>query len=308
MCNTSTQSCRSCAILASAKYVSSYLISKQFIDVASLLVDIDILKPDTGKVHIERPSHSASASVNETPETTTPDLEPIRPYAEPNSEGEEDEERAVTPAQDEGNAAGLSGDAVLEAIAQRNKMLAEDKDNTNTANIPARISTETLEDEDEEYSADDERVPFLRGRRNTRGQQETRTGKGGDSSVRALSIDPLAPSQAFDQTFKNRLAMAAASERGQHGEDESEIGDLEDERAQGQGQGSRTNGDDRELVRFWKSAPGQRIAVPVRIEPKVYFASERTFLVGYFFPYSFGFTQALSLLSLLGLLTSFCFS
>ena len=45
------------------------------------------------------------------------------------------------------------------------------------------------------------------------------------------------------------------------------------------GEGPSTNGDDRLLERNWRAPRGKRIAVPVRIEPKVYFAAERTFFV-----------------------------
>jgi hypothetical protein len=37
--------------------------------------------------------------------------------------------------------------------------------------------------------------------------------------------------------------------------------------------------DDRVLSRDWRAPAGKHIAIPVRIEPKVYFAAERTFLV-----------------------------
>ena len=42
---------------------------------------------------------------------------------------------------------------------------------------------------------------------------------------------------------------------------------------------SNETGDDRTLTREWRAPPGTRIAIPIRIEPKVYFATERTFLV-----------------------------
>jgi hypothetical protein len=81
--------------------------------------------------------------------------------------------------------------------------------------------------------------------------------------VRTLSIDPLIPSSAFDERLQDRLqAVKRAHEDGVnavHGNDEM--------------------GDDRILSREWRAPLGKRIAVPVRIEPKVYFASERTFLV-----------------------------
>ena len=52
------------------------------------------------------------------------------------------------------------------------------------------------------------------------------------------------------------------------------------------GVGASRAGDDRVLERNWTAPAGKRIAVPVRIEPKVYFASERTFLVSLLLSYA----------------------
>ncbi|THH08590.1 hypothetical protein EW145_g2600 [Phellinidium pouzarii] len=240
-------------------------------------MDIDILKPDTGMMHIERPSHSASASIAESP-TSTPDLQQ-RPYTEPISEGE-DEEFAIAPAHDEDKAAGLSGEAVAEAIAERKRMLAEKGKSEDRVEgsrgqgevrvLADRAPASGLGDGDE-YAADDEHTPLMPGRPRL---GLTPHGNRSGMQSRTLSIDPLAPSQAFDETFRSRLSTAVSSEQ-----DESAIDDPESEANLGQA-GTRRKGDDRELVRFWRAGPGQRIAVPVRVEPKVYFASERTFLVG----------------------------
>ncbi|KAL5504153.1 VTC4 [Sanghuangporus vaninii] len=230
-------------------------------------MDIDILKPDTGKMHIERPSHSATASVAETPGVATPDYEAPRPYTEPVSEGEDDE-YALQPARDEDKATGLSGEAVAAAIAERNRIL--EKERAETPQRPTRQREEN--DEGDDYVADDERAPLMSGRRRTSQPTSAIAASTPHKSQRGLSIDPLAPSQAFDQTFRSRLAKAASSEQ-----DESAIDDPDSEAVMAPA-GRRLRGDDRELIRFWRSAPGQRIAVPVRIEPKVYFASERTFL------------------------------
>ena len=70
--------------------VSTSLTRFYYVSNDNTKVDIDILKPDTGKMHIERPSHSQTASAVETPEVFTPDYE-ARPYNEPVSEGEDDE-------------------------------------------------------------------------------------------------------------------------------------------------------------------------------------------------------------------------
>lgn len=70
--------------------------------------------------------------------------------------------------------------------------------------------------------------------------------------------------------FRSELATAVSSEQ-----EESTIDDPDSEAVPGM----RRCVDAHELVRFRKSAPGQRIAVPMRIEPKMYFTSEHTLLV-----------------------------
>jgi hypothetical protein len=91
---------------------------------------------------------------------------------------------------------------------------------------------------------------------------------------RSVSIDPLAPSSAFDERLRERLqARKNAPPRAQNGvvrdSDEDAVG-LDEE---------NLREEERLLVRDWTAPSGKRIAVPVRVEPKVYFANERTFLV-----------------------------
>lgn len=237
-------------------------------------MDIDILKPDTGTMHIERPSHqgSASASSGGSPVISAPDIH-HQAYTEPISEGEEDD-YALAPALNEHIAAGLSSDAVAEAIAERKRALAEKSQESLATKNQAGSSKDVSPDreiDEPEYAADDERAPLL-ARRPASSPAIAQLRK--EPKARALSINPLAPSAAFDQSFK-QLKTALSSEQ-----DESALDDPETDAPGAQlAAGERMRGDDRELVRFWKAAPGQRIAVPVRIEPKVYFASERTFLV-----------------------------
>lgn len=113
----------------------------------------------------------------------------------------------------------------------------------------------------------DERTPFLRGRRASKPAPLAESAPG-----RALSIDPLAPSSAFDETLRDRLR----EERQKKSEDAVED---DDELEEGTSRRESSPTDDRVLERRWTAPPGKRIAVPVRIEPKVYFAAERTFLV-----------------------------
>ncbi|KAK0235925.1 VTC domain-containing protein [Armillaria nabsnona] len=227
-------------------------------------MDTDILKPDTGYLSIiERPSTIPSSRGSLEQHDSSHSQTPPHPnYAEPVSEGEEDENMDVAPAKDEYKRTGLSGEEVTAAIAYREQMLKEAraKELVN-GKKPSKVTPsdeEALEADDEEEA--DERTAFLRGRKT---QQPTATRK-----ARALSIDPLAPSSAFDETLRTRLkGESQTRERGLERVDEGE-----DEGR------SVTGTDDRLLVREWTAPAGKRISVPVRIEPKVYFATERTFL------------------------------
>ncbi|RDB26192.1 Vacuolar transporter chaperone 4 [Hypsizygus marmoreus] len=218
-------------------------------------MDTDILKPDTGYLTvIERPAASSSGSTSKaatehygssgsrsSPETQS--------YAEPVSEGEEDEE-FMNPAKDEDKRTGLSGDEVKAAIAYREQMLKERRaleGETNQQDRSLRVI----------------RSPYLQ--------------KEDDKKPRALSIDPLAPSSAFDETLKTRLhgARDARERELQNEANGLENGDEEN------GNGNpleRDTGDERILSRDWSAPAGKKISIPVRIEPKVYFAAERTYL------------------------------
>jgi len=241
-------------------------------------VDTDILKPDTGYLAIiERPTNTASgtgtgsskgsdyhASGSHSPAEDK--------YVEPVSEGEEDEDRDLAPAKDEDKRTGLSGKEVEEAIAYREQMLREQRENgghTSNGLSKKRARLADLREErdsgDEEGEDVDARTPFLKGRRDVL------------SKPRALSIDPLAPSTAFDETLRDRL------------KGEQEARKLQQlnapETAEGDGDGDEDEevqaamlGGERLLTREWRAPAGKRISVPVRIEPKVYFAAERTFL------------------------------
>jgi hypothetical protein len=158
------------------------------------------------------------------------------------SEGEEDEEMDLAPARDEFRRTGLSHEDVAAAIAFREKSLKE--------RDPAPQSSGSSSTPDVVY---DERTPLLKLPRPPRVE-------------RTVSIDPLAPSSAFDEHLQ---ANKNVPPRAQDGEVREAVG-LDEE---------NLREDERLLVRDWSAPSGKRIAVPARIEPKVYFANERTFLV-----------------------------
>jgi hypothetical protein len=212
-------------------------------------VDTDILQPDTGSVPFERKSgpptrlHSAEGSSG----LQTPDRRSTgQQYTEPVSEGEEDEEMDLAPAKDERKRTGISGTELDEAIAYRERMLKE-----NQASSATRQGA-------------NERTPFLK-------SQDTTTGP--PVKPKALSINPLAPSQTFDQTLRERLGSELdRNASGATNQDETPHDEVEE----------ALRSEERIMSRDFRAPKGKRVAVPVRIEPKVYFASERTFLVRLF--------------------------
>jgi len=207
-------------------------------------VDTDILKPNTGYLTVERPSKATS-------ELPSPgSIESAHSYVEPVSEGEEDEEMDLAPAKDEDRRTGLPHEDVAAAIAFREQSLKQ-----RDVSVPA------------EGSSTD--VDAASGKPSHSQLQRVRP-----EHQRSVSIDPLAPSSAFDERLRERLqARENVPPRAQNGvvrETEEDAVGLDEE---------NLREEERLLVRDWTAPSGKRIAVPVRIEPKVYFANERTFLV-----------------------------
>ncbi|KAI0787484.1 SPX-domain-containing protein [Fomes fomentarius] len=238
-------------------------------------MDVDILKPDTGVVTIERPLHSSSKGTSSRTSGTSGQTTPERmQYTEPVSEGE-DEEMDLAPAKDEDKRTGLSGHDVAAAVAIRERNLKE------RAQEVQRTREDTANDADVE--SDDEEHARLLKDSNAAAKIATTIASALDrtAQARAMSIDPLAPSSAFDETLRDRLREGAQRRKGdstavRENEDEDDDEDEEDGAAAAREEGT-SRGDERQLERNWRAPAGKRIAVPVRIEPKVYFAAERTF-------------------------------
>ncbi|KAG6851140.1 hypothetical protein H0H93_001020 [Arthromyces matolae] len=224
-------------------------------------METDILKPDTGYLTvIERPGTS-SVSKNTTPgqlspEDSTPEVASLN-YVEPESEGEEDDVMSM-PAKDEDKRTGLNPDAVKEAAAFREKSLQENhnEDKRRGKSVATYVNGNGQSSQLQ-----------------SPGSQERATA---GTKPRALSIDPLAPSSKFDEALRTRLQDAKDQTKTHNGvhrpfSDPDEEGDpLEDD--------EEAPADDRILSRDWAAPAGKKIAIPIRIEPKVYFAAERTFL------------------------------
>lgn len=224
-------------------------------------MDTDILKPNTGYLTIiERPAPSSSKGTSDRQTSSGPGSP--SGYAEPVSEGEEDEEMDLAPARDEDKRTGLTGEAYAEAVAHREQMLKEREraEGINGNGSTSQKKAVKTSASDEEGA--DERTALLRGSK-----------KAPNGKLKAMSINPLAPSSAFDETLRDRLRGAQTST----GTSDTAV-DREDEDG-GEGSVEGPVGDDRVLTRDWRAPAGKRVSVPVRIEPKVYFAAERTFLV-----------------------------
>ncbi|KAF7336824.1 SPX domain-containing protein [Mycena venus] len=252
-------------------------------------MDTDILKPDTGYLTIiERPSHFSSTAGSSTKNSSehptsgsgTPNDDDdviSRPtYHEPESEGEEDDDRDMLPAKDEDK----------EAIAYREHMLKARRESDvagPSANGKGKASRVRSARRDADEDADDEED-------GDRVLAQGRPPAGKAIPIvkpRTLSIDPLAPSVAFDETLRDRLKneqQARKRQKTQASQEEAEEDQEERRPAEEEDNDeedpllARTPDDERRVSRDFRAPPGKRISVPVRIEPKVYFAAERTFL------------------------------
>lgn len=234
-------------------------------------MDTDILKPDTGYLTIiERPAASASGSGSSRGTTehhagSSGSHSPVAgSYVEPVSEGEEDE-IMNTPARDEDKRTGLSGEDVKAAIAYREQMLKERR----MSEVASNGHRKPLRDQDDGADSNEEEHAryFAKTMRH-------------NPKSRTLSINPLAPSSAFDETLKTRLRGAKdARDQELHTEANEACGEEDEDEDGNRNDEDEEIGSNRLISRDWAAPAGKKIAVPVRIEPKVYFAAERTFLV-----------------------------
>jgi hypothetical protein len=221
-------------------------------------VDVDIHKPDTGAMHINRPSHQGSSrdSPEDASAVDSPKRHTMLDYTEPLSEGEEDEE--MFPVEDdEDKRAGLTPEQAVAIINMRKQEIKDQE--FERAKNPSALGSE---------------IP----------QKPLRTfSVKSDNRPRVFTIDPLAPSAAFDEQLRSKLKdMKNRVEEQAIDDDESEPEHAAPNgREGGEPNHAPPDADGRILLRDWQAEPGKRIAVPVRIEPKVYFASERTFLVSF---------------------------
>ncbi|KAG8887438.1 vacuolar transporter chaperone, partial [Tulasnella sp. 332] len=256
-------------------------------------MDTDIRKPDTGAMQINRPvSAVTSANNSATPEdidSPTLDDHPLAfgSYTEPLSEGEEDDETGLAVARDEEGRVGLTPGQATDVIKYRQMMMEKNKA-TESAKRKQKKKGAAM-DEVDGGDADDEGADEA-----TRLLRKQRTMSEVGQRSKGLSINPLAPSEVFDKTFQRKLqkererrvddgpqdGLEEEVPRGEYGlsEPTSFVGQLMAYVGLGRSDPSETvPAEPIDYVRV--TAPeGKKISVMVRIEPKVIFATERTFL------------------------------
>ncbi|KAL7409664.1 VTC domain-containing protein [Mrakia frigida] len=219
-------------------------------------MDIDIRKESRhGKVDIHRPhtNSSAAGSSNTSPITDSPQtLESEHIYHEPVSDGEQSDEEVYTKlvtAADEARRLDLPEGSQLEhnqaRLFRENKLREE---------AEARFANPEAESSSSIPNSSDAPVhPY----------------KSTEDRERAFHVDPLAGSRQFDTKYSSMLDTLGLSKLFHTKQQREE--------AEARGENDEEVEPEPEMVRF--SAPaGKKISVPVRIEPKVIFANERTFL------------------------------
>lgn len=264
-------------------------------------------------MHIDRPHHSQTpTTASRSPEALSPTVdadegytEPaFGSYTEPVSEGEEDEQMDIAAVRgaDEARYVRLAEEQVTEAVLFREEVLRRAREGGGDSNGKGKgTGAGVVSDEDEDEAAD-AHVPYLRRRSSVPVGERPQN----------LAIDPLAPSSQFDKSFWSKLSNAASANGNGNGKQAKVNGvsaskvkggkslrhaaiaeEDEDEEREAAGLADGEEEDEGEVVQTIyvkniRSAAGKKISVPVRIEPKVIFANERTFLVCFFLsPYLF---------------------
>ena len=230
-------------------------------------MDIDIRKPVSMNLALDRPHHSSSQSDHtHSSGGRNPQYEPI---SEDEFEGDDNEHREsrIADEQQEADNVGLSAfdPRIKEIREQREKYLIEHRKESEGAQKAAS------------------KAPT----------KDTTTASRSDLHVPLSRADILSPSSVFDknylQKFGNNISRlwqhhsSAERESGAHqgGDDEDEerviraLQGRDEEEPRGSGSGPPAGV---EYVTDFHAEPGKRVSVPIRVEPKVYFANERTFL------------------------------
>lgn len=238
-------------------------------------MDQDIRKPVSAKskVLIERPQSNNHSNASSGPTAPHSPVQSHPSYHEPMSEGEDDDEYLVHSAKNEEDHLRLPPAAAREARAAR-----EHREQMLREQASAQLQASRGKDAKAGGSGDADAEERIEG-------GSTQVAKKRIPYDPSSRIDPLASSDRFDRNMSqldernlkklNEAVQAAEREYGPRGDEDEDEDDDDGGRID---QEDDIDGDRVVYVDQFRAPPGKRIAVPVRMEPKVVFAAERTFL------------------------------
>nr|XP_031864280.1 uncharacterized protein CI109_000193 [Kwoniella shandongensis]KAA5531352.1 hypothetical protein CI109_000193 [Kwoniella shandongensis] len=237
-------------------------------------MDQDIRKPVSAKskVLIERPHSNTHSSASATTSVLHSPGQSSQPsYHEPVSEGEEDEEFMVQVAKNEDEHLRLPPDAAAQARAARDFREKKLREEATARAGPSRAgpSAPKAHDDDDDDEEDDKNSDV---HRHSNGHKAPY-----DPSLR---IDPLASSDRFDKNLSllDAKSLKKLNDAANKSKKTSEVDEEDEDEDEGVDEMDDEEGNRVIYTNQFKAPAGKRIAVPVRVEPKVVFAAERTFL------------------------------
>ncbi|KAJ1021749.1 hypothetical protein NDA13_005363 [Ustilago tritici] len=248
-------------------------------------MDIDIRKPPSNNLAIERPSSMTHSPTGPSRPDTPASRSGSMPYNEPVSEdefdGADDDDRGHIMA-DESHEADNVG---ISAFDPRIREAREERER----NIKLRqqeLEKQRRENPDKTSNAAGGMLAVAASSLAT----ERRSSLNKAKSTAPTRDEILAPSRRYDQNFFSKLTpkniqrlwktKGSSHEHGEDGHTDAEADDEDDRvRRALEGQDEEVpRGPNVEYVTDFHAQPGKKVSVPIRIEPKVYFSNERTFL------------------------------
>ncbi|SAM86368.1 probable VTC4-Vacuolar Transporter Chaperone [Ustilago bromivora] len=248
-------------------------------------MDIDIRKPPSNNLAIERPSsmtHSpAGPSRPDTPASRSGSMPYNEPVSEDEFDGADDDDRGHIMA-DESHEADNVG---ISAFDPRIREAREERER----NIKLRqqeLEKQRRENPDKTSNAAGGMLAVAASSLAT----ERRSSLNKAKSTAPTRDEILAPSHRYDQNFFSKLTpkniqrlwktKGSSHDHDEDGHTDAEADDEDDRvRRALEGQDEEVpRGPNVEYVTDFHAQPGKKVSVPIRIEPKVYFANERTFL------------------------------
>lgn len=247
-------------------------------------MDQDIRKPVTARsrVLIERPHSTAHSSASaQTSAPDSPDISQPTSYHEPLSDGEDDEEYLTHAAKNEDVHLRLPPGAAAEAKAARDFREKKLRDEAHAQAAAAASGSKG------EVGAAAKPAKDAGGGTSA----EAGNGQTSDAKQQAIKskydpsrrIDPLASADRVVDSNKNISLLDEASLKKLNDAQKKRIKDVAGSGSEGEEEEEELEEDDEEANRVvyvdhFRAPAGKKISMPVRIEPKVVFAAERTFL------------------------------